>query len=206
MNLLQRRSRMAQARQAADLLTRKRDALATNFWGLVRRARAARTRLIRLSAECYRILSLAKAVEGPEVLDSVAFVDSRRFSVEIGTANLWGVEVPEVMGNGLYRTMLERGHDPIAVSWRAVECADHFEDLVSVLLSAASIEATLAKVGDEIRKTTRRVNALEQILIPQLREEIQQIATKLEERAREDIFRLKRVKKKLAKRRRDRRP
>ena len=206
MNLLQRRGRMAQALQAADLLARKRDALAANFWDLVRQARAARTRLIRAAEESYRILSVAKAVEGPEVLESVAFVDGRRLSVEIGTNNLWGVQVPVVAGNGVYRTMLERGHDPIAVSWRAVECANHFEELASVLLSAAATEATLAKVGDEIRKTTRRVNALEQILIPRLREEIQQIAAKLEERAREDVFRLKRVKKKLAAEPRGNRP
>jgi len=189
---------MAQALQAADLLTRKRDALASNFWDLVRQAHIARTRLIRIADASYRILSVAKAVEGPEVLESVAFVDTRNLSVEIGTNNLWGVQVPAVTGNGVHRTMLERGHDPIAVSWRAVECANHFEELVSVLLSAAGTEATMAKVGDEIRKTTRRVNALEQILIPRLREEIQQIAAKLEERAREDVFRLKRVKKKLA--------
>jgi V/A-type H+-transporting ATPase subunit D len=55
-------------------------------------------------------------------------------------------------------------------------------------------EVRLRKIGGEIQKTSRRVNALEQILIPSLRGEIHRILRALEERAREDVFRLKRLK------------
>ena len=52
-------------------------------------------------------------------------------------------------------------------------------------------------IGEEIKKTTRRVNALEQVVIPRIRGEIRFIRDVLEQRAREDVFRLKRIKKKL---------
>ncbi|MDR7461040.1 MAG: V-type ATP synthase subunit D, partial [Armatimonadota bacterium] len=55
----------------------------------------------------------------------------------------------------------------------------------------------LRKIGEEIKKTTRRVNALEQVVIPRIRAEIRYINDVLEQRAREDVFRLKRIKKKL---------
>ncbi len=53
----------------------------------------------------------------------------------------------------------------------------------------------------EIRATARRVNALDNTLIPRLREELRYIRAVLEEREREDVFRLKRVKRVLARNR-----
>jgi V/A-type H+-transporting ATPase subunit D len=41
------------------------------------------------------------------------------------------------------------------------------------------------------------VNALEQITVPALREQVAYIRQTLDERAREDLFRLKKVKKKI---------
>ncbi len=61
----------------------------------------------------------------------------------------------------------------------------------------AATETKLKKIGEEIKKTTRRVNALEQVVVPRIRAEIRFIAAVLEQRAREDVFRLKRIKKKL---------
>jgi len=78
-----------------------------------------------------------------------------------------------------------------------VESADHFEEVVAAILDVASTEITLRKIGEEIKKTTRRVNALEQVVIPRIRGEIRYIRDVLEQRAREDVFRLKRIKKKL---------
>lgn len=52
-------------------------------------------------------------------------------------------------------------------------------------------------MAEEIQRTSRRVNALENILIPRLVAERDYIRMVLEEREREDIFRLKRVKQKL---------
>jgi V/A-type H+/Na+-transporting ATPase subunit D len=85
----------------------------------------------------------------------------------------------------------------VAVTARTVESADHFEEVVAAVLEVASTEITLRKIGEEIKKTTRRVNALEQVVIPRIRGEIRYIRDVLEQRAREDVFRLKRIKKKL---------
>jgi V/A-type H+-transporting ATPase subunit D len=78
-----------------------------------------------------------------------------------------------------------------------MESGDRFEQVVAAFLTVASTEITLRKIGEEIKKTTRRVNALEQVVIPRVRGEIRYIRDVLEQRAREDVFRLKRIKKKL---------
>ncbi len=64
-------------------------------------------------------------------------------------------------------------------------------------MEIAGIEARLRRVGAEIKKATRRVNALEQIVIPRTLTQIRFIRGTIEQREREDTFRLKRIKKKL---------
>jgi V/A-type H+-transporting ATPase subunit D len=70
-----------------------------------------------------------------------------------------------------------------------------------VLLRIASRELHLARLGEEIQATSRRINALEQLLLPALRAEAGRIEGALEERDREDAVRLKRFRAKHGRRR-----
>ena len=203
MNLLQRRNQLRIAQQGVDLLKRKRDALVADFFKIVREALAARERLTAAAREAYVFLSLAKAVEGKEALEAAAIADRREVLVNIEVRNVWGTRIPEVSVGDLRRPLLQRGHNPTATSARTIESATQFEEVLTAILQVAATEIKLRKIGEEIKKTTRRVNALEQVVVPRIRGEIRFIAAVLEQRAREDIFRLKRIKKKLeAKKRR----
>lgn len=197
MNLLQRKNQLRIARQGVDLLKRKRDALVADFFNVVRQALAARERLNRACEKAYVVLSLAKAVEGRQALEAAALTDGRRLLVDVEIHNIWGIKVPEVRSSGIRRAMLERGMNPTTVNARTVESADNFEEVLAALMEVASTEIKIRKIGEEIKKTTRRVNALEQIVTPRIQGEIRYINDVLEQRAREDVFRLKRIKKKL---------
>jgi len=197
MNLLQRKNQLRVAQQGVDLLKRKRDALVSEFFQVVRQALVARDRLNAIAEKAYVVLSLAKAVEGRQALEAAALADRRPVLVDVEIRNIWGIKVPEVRVQRIRRTFLERGLSPTAVSVRTLESAEAFEEVLDAILEVASTELRLRKIGEEIKKTTRRVNALEQIVIPRIRAEIRYINDVLEQRAREDIFRLKRIKKKL---------
>ena len=58
----------------------------------------------------------------------------------------------------------------------------------------AQIENSAFKLAVEIKKTQKRANALEKIQIPRYTREIKFIQEVLEEKEREDFFRLKKVK------------
>ena len=197
MNLLQRKQQAKIAIQGVDLLKRKRDALGADFFSIVRQSLVARERLTAACQEAYVMLALAKAWEGREALEAAALADRREVLVDIEVRNVWGTKIPEVEVKEVRRTLLERGHNPATTSARTVESAANFEEVLHAILEVAATEIKLKKIGQEIKKTTRRVNALDQVVIPRLHGEIRFIAAVLEQRAREDVFRLKRIKQKL---------
>lgn len=197
MNLLQRRNQLRVAQQGVDLLKRKRDALVADFFKIVRQSLAARDQLAAACRDAYVLLTVAKAVEGREALEAAAIPARRDLLIDIEVRNVWGTKIPEVAVVPVRRQALERGQNPVATSARTIESAAHFEEVVAAILAVAATEIKLRKIGEEIKKTTRRVNALEQVVIPRLRGETRYISSVLEQRAREDVFRLKRIKKKL---------
>ena len=86
---------------------------------------------------------------------------------------------------------------PSSVSSRIETTAEAFEALLDRIIELAEHEMRLRRLAEEIGRTTRRVNALENVLIPRLQTQLDYIQMILEEHERGDIFRLKRVKTKL---------
>lgn len=74
------------------------------------------------------------------------------------------------------------------------ETAAAFESEVDSVIALAQSELRLTHLVNEIQRTSRRVNALEHVILPRLIEERRFIQLALDERERADRFRLKRVK------------
>lgn len=198
MNLLARKGQVALARQGVDLLKKKRDALVSEFFSVVRSTLGWRQRLNSTAQEAVDILNLAAAMEGRPALESLGLAAQREISLQVAEKNVWGIKIPEIEAGGLKRDAYGRGYHPSAASARALKSTELFEELLDLLVEVAGNETRLKKLGQEIKKTTRRVNALEQIVIPRILREIAYIKGVLEQREREDIFRLKMIKRKSA--------
>jgi len=105
-----------------------------------------------------------------------------------------GVVVPEIESSRVRKNIDQRGYGLLGTSARIDEAADAYEQLLETIILAAEVETAMKKMLDEIETTSRRVNALEFKLLPELRENKEYIEQKLEEQEREEIFRMKKIK------------
>ena len=198
--LLERRSQIGLAQQGMDLLKQKRDALLIEFMSVMDETLRLSGSLQKNVSEAQYALAVAKAVDGTVALRSAGMATKGEIVVDMSGTKIMGVSVPVVTkGESPIRSSFTRGYAVTSVSSRVDESADKFERILDVIIEYAGIETRLKRLGEEINKTNRRVNALEQITVPALREQVTYIRQTLDERAREDLFRLKKVKRKIEK-------
>jgi V/A-type H+-transporting ATPase subunit D len=196
--LLERKQQITLAEQGMDLLKQKRDALLIEFMSVMDETLRLSSDLQRTTSEAQYSLAVAKAVDGVVSVRSAAFATRGEITIDMTGTKIMGISVPVVTkGESPLRTSFTRGYAITGVSSRIDETADKFERILDVIIEYADIETRLKRLGEEIQKTNRRVNALEQITVPSLREQVAYIRQALDERAREDLFRLKKVKKKI---------
>lgn len=140
--------------------------------------------------EAYRILEAAFVSMGKGRLRRFS-KRSEEPSVDIRMRSIMGIPVPELIVDvpeeGL-KVSLESTDDNFDQAFL------RFNEVVKLLAQWAAREVLLWRLGQEINKTQKRVNALKNIFIPHYKKEIKYIEETLEEEEREEFFRRKRLK------------
>ena len=201
MELLARKAQIALAAQARDLLEKKRTALMRE---LLQEADIALERsdvLQQAAADAHRALARANARAGPEAVRSAALASRARLSLQVDTTNVMGVRVPRIEQKSVARSVLGRGYSLAGTSITIDEAASAFEVKVDAIIQLAESELRLTRLAAEVQQTSRRLNALDYVLIPSLQGECDYIKVALDERERSERFRLKLVKRLLERRR-----
>jgi V/A-type H+-transporting ATPase subunit D len=200
MELIKKNGQIKLAEQGRDLLREKMDALIQEFFQIMLSVSKSREELEIAAVAAQRSLCVAEAVDDIVALKSASFATKRALTLDIRGKNIMGVPVPLVERKTVSKSVLERGYSMIGTSGRIDEAAERYETELDLIIGLAETETSLRRLGDEIQNNRRRVNALEQVLIPELKRQAKYIKVTIEEREREDIFRLKKVKKLLERR------
>jgi len=195
------RSQIKLAEQGRDLLREKMDALIQEFFHIMVSVSKSREELEVAAEGAQRSLCVAEAVDDLVALKSASFATKRALTVDIRGKNIMGVPVPLVERKTVTQSVLERGYSMIGTSGRIDEAAERYEAEIDLIIGLAETETSLRRLGDEIQMNRRRVNALEQVLIPELKRQAKFVKIAIEEREREDLYRLKKVKSILERRR-----
>jgi V/A-type H+-transporting ATPase subunit D len=196
--LLTKKSQIKLAQQGAELLRNKRESLVREFLDELKQFQNARNEMLHSLLEAEQSLMRAYSVDGEETVISAALAARRPVEIEVEQQNIWGTRIADVKSNYQPRTAQERPYSAASSgsSVRIDDAAERFEVTLEHIIKIAPIDRKLRRLADEIRKTSRRVNALEQRLLPELNEQVKYIRGVLDQREREDIFRLKRLKQK----------
>jgi V/A-type H+-transporting ATPase subunit D len=195
MELIKKNAQIKLAEQGRDLLREKMDALIQEFFNIMESVSRSREELEVVASSAQRSLLTALGVDDSVTLKSASFATKKGLLIDIKGKNIMGVPVPILEKKRVTKSVLERGYSIIGVSGRIDETAEKFEMELDLIIGLAETETALRRLGGEIQMTRRRVNALEQVLIPELRKQAKYIENTIDEREREDLFRLKKVKK-----------
>jgi len=197
MELLTLRKRRNIAERGRDLLREKLDALMIEFFQFVREINTLREKAQHLLDEAYDNFVEAQMAMGHMKLEQTSVGVEDRFSIDSKTRNVIGVTIPyiQVHVNPLTAFPYNVYDTSIKLDVATLKMAE----AIKAVAELSSAEAAVRKLAEAIAATKRRVNSLEFVVIPRMLSTIRYIEMHLEEAEREDFFRLKRIKSRMAK-------
>ncbi len=194
LELLRTRRRIAVAQRGLNLLKLKRSALIAEFFALSREALKLRGDLQARIARGYGSIRLAEMMEGPTRLENISMLLPDVHPVRVSTKNVMGVRTPRVDRGGYTPTP---SSDLLDLPTAIQESIRHFQGIYQVVLDIAEKENALRRLLKEIEKTKRRASAIENVLIPRLRDVVRYIKFRFDEMERDSFAMLKTVKRKM---------
>jgi V/A-type H+-transporting ATPase subunit D len=204
MELLSHKTQLELAKQGRDLLEQKRSALMQELLRVAGTVMQNTDALQKAATEAQHELARAEAVAGNEAVLAAAFATRAELLLQVETVTVMGLKVPRIERKRVTRPMLARGYSVTGESITIDEAASAFEVEVDAIIQLAEIELRLTRLAAEFQRTSRRLNALDYALIPQMKSETKLIQTALDERERADHARLKRVSQALNRQRKSR--
>jgi V/A-type H+-transporting ATPase subunit D len=191
-NLLRLKEHFAFVQSGHDLLEQKREVLLEALIDIYREAGQARRSLEADLSTLYRGLREAMLTGGRAALEAEALARAGAQQLRGRERSVMGAIVPL-----LELESIDPRGPAAAPGWATPGAAytrRRVRQLLPQLVRLAEIEVSCRRLAAELQKTQRKVNALESIFIPEYRDTIHFIEGSLEEKERESLFQMKRLK------------
>jgi len=185
------------AQDGFDLLEQKRTILTIELMGRLDAMRRMEQDLGALMARAFAALREAALVSGAEALERQSFALRADHDVTIHTRPLMGLPLADLETE--YAEVPPQ-LSAMGSSARVDEVASRFGEALRLVGRLAELQNLVVRLARELRKTQRRVNALQKLFIPSYRETIHYISDSLEERERESTVTIKMIKARLSRR------
>ena len=178
-----------------SLLKEKRDALIKEFFEILDRVQGSREEKEKKLAIAYSELNKAQIDMGDMAVKRAALSVRESIELDISSRSIMGVSVPVVKSRATHNDVLSRGYGFAGTSANLDVAAKEFEESIKIIIELGEIEKTIIMLAREVEATKRRVNALEHVIIPRIKNTISFIEMRLEEMERESFAQLKVIKK-----------
>jgi len=190
------KGRLGGAQKGFRLLKKKRDALNSRFQLLLKDIVDAKLQVGNGLKDAAFSLAKAHWANSGDDITSTVVERAKRPSVlvKLFADNVAGVSIPA----------FKMTHDPtkdasiqtlgVAHGGAVIgACRETYFKAIQQLIRLASLQTAFKTLDEEIKMTSRRVNALEYVLIPRIEDIISYITQEMDEQSREEFFRVKKV-------------
>ncbi|WP_459128992.1 V-type ATP synthase subunit D [Guggenheimella bovis] len=192
-NLQKAKRMLAFAKSSFTLLDRKRKVLIQELLERIEKSKRDGELLQSELEEFYQYVRFASITYGSENVESLSQSFPKVEEIETLSTSVMGVSLQRLFVEdteaslrfGMYRTGKVMD-----------EIVQRVPELRKRLFAFVEEENAVSRLAQEIKRTEKRVNSIEKVQIPKYTRIVQRINEALEEKDREDLFRLKVVKKK----------
>ena len=191
-NLMALTKQLSLAKLGYDLLDKKQSVLIHEMMNHVEGVRELRNELEQCYMQAYMALQDANITLG--IVSDIAKSIPLTGGIEITYRSVMGIEIPVVSSH----------FDAISIRYGIGQTNTKFDyaykqflKVRDITVKLAEVESSTYRLADAIRKTKKRVNALNNIVIPRIESDIKFITNVLEEREREEFSRQKVIKNKM---------
>lgn len=190
MELLHLRRRLALANRGHRLLSEKRDEISRQLMEISKQLQPLRKQVEQQLLETCRRFMLARSSMEPEDIKAALEIPTKKLNLAVKFANVMNVKVPKLakeMEGQIICYGFAATSGELDVALLALERAfDH-------LIELAEKEKQARLLAVELQMTRRRVNVLENVVIPEMKETIKFIFDKLAEAERDNTTRLMKI-------------
>tara|TARA_B100001971_G_scaffold166188_1_gene156999 strand:+ start:1229 stop:1849 length:621 start_codon:yes stop_codon:yes gene_type:complete len=192
--LMEMKRRIGFIEKGTEFLKLKRDHLAKELTSAIDVLKGRRSKLLDALQVAYRGVTAAYISLGPTEVRSQASTLKSGLEIEVLPRSTMGVRYPFIKVD---KEPQIAGELDITLS----EAAEKVLEVLNDIIQIAEFEARVERIADELGKTNRKVNALENTIIPSYRQIIKFIEDKLDEESLEELVRMKLIGGALARRR-----
>lgn len=189
-NLMNKKRTLSLAELGYDLLERKSSLLVSELMKKIEQVGVVRGEVNDLFSRAYEQLQKANITLGQ--VDKAARSVPIDNGIDAKTKSIAGLEVPVIT---LKKQPLSIYYGLDSTNAILDEAYLLFQKAKPLTVKLAELENNAFRLANEIKKTKKRTNALCNIVIPNLNQDIKFISDSLEEKEREDFSRLKVIKK-----------
>jgi len=198
-NLLRLRNDLKFAQQGYELLDQKRNILIIELLALVDQASDFQSRVENMLRKAYKALEETVFDMGKLKVQYLTGAVNITTDITIRTRRVMGVSLPVIETQFTEHSPY---YSPMGTSFWVDSSLYFFKEVLKLLGKLSELKISVLRLANEVKKTMKKVNALEKIAIPDLKETVHYIESRLEENERDMFILMKMVKGNLEKKRR----
>ena len=195
-NLMKLKGELKFAELGHNLLDQKRNILIIELLNLVDECVVFQTRVEESLRKAYTALEEAVLRMGRRRVLNLNSAVNRSVEIRIGSRRVMGVSLPVVSTDFHDHAPY---YSPMGTSFWVDSAMREFKAVLELMGRLAELKISVIRLADEVKKTIRKVNALEKTAIPNLRDTVSFIENSLEEYERDMLTLMRIVKERLEK-------